>query len=58
MYLYLAGFQGGMQANPVSGQSQEIIELGLGCLLTNVQIVLLYLLSGAMFGLTHSQPFC
>jgi len=49
--------QGKVWASPVSGQSQEIIELELGCLLMAVQIVLLYWLSGAMFGLTHSQLF-
>lgn len=58
MHLYPAGIQGWVRANPVSGQSQEIIELGLGCLLMDVQIVLLFWLSGAMLGLTRIQSFC
>jgi len=49
--------QGGVRANPLSGQSQTIIELGLGCLLMAVHVVLLYWLSGAMFSLTRSQLF-
>ena len=42
----------GIQANQVSGQSKGINELDLGCLLTVVEIVLVYLLSAAMFSLT------
>jgi len=49
--------QGGVRANPLSGQSQTIIELGLGCLLMAVHVVLLYWLSCAMFSLTRSQLF-
>ena len=42
----------GVQTNQVSGQSKGINELDLGCLLTVVEIVLVYLLSAAMFSLT------
>jgi len=41
----------GVKANQVSGQSKGINELDLGCLLTVVEIVLVYLLSAAMFSL-------
>jgi hypothetical protein len=46
------GLRFGVQANQVSGQSKGINELDLGCLLTVVEIVLVYLFSAAMFSLT------
>jgi hypothetical protein len=42
----------GVQAIQVSGQRKGIYELDLGCLLTVVEIVLVFLLSAAMFSLT------
>jgi hypothetical protein len=42
----------GVQANQVSGQNKGINELDLGCLLTVVEIVLVFLLSAAMFSIT------
>jgi hypothetical protein len=46
------GLRFGIQANQVSGQSKWVNELDLDCLLTVVEIVLIYLFSAAMFSLT------
>jgi len=46
------GLRFGVQANQVGGQCKGINELDVGCLLTVVEIVLVFLLSAAMFSLT------